>query len=91
MLGHRLSAVCICELHLESGGITAASAGSATRGENTACLLLRLLHLPPENIVMTASSSLLACVLLTLGSANSANSVNSKALDLMNRISKTLV
>ena len=51
LLGHGL-----CALHLESSGvyccITAASIGSATRGENRACLLLRLLCQPGENAVM---------------------------------------
>ena len=56
MLGHRLCAVGICELLLDSGGITAASAGSAPGGENTACLLPQLPHQPPENIVTTAVS-----------------------------------
>ena len=52
LLGHGLCAVCIYELHLESGGnyccIMAVSVELATRGENTECLLLWLLCQPGE-------------------------------------------
>ena len=52
VLGHGLCAVCIYELHLESGGnyccIVAVSVELATRGENTECLLLWLLCQPGE-------------------------------------------
>ena len=58
LLGHELlCAVGICELCLESGSITAASwlsIGSATRGEDIACLLPWLLCQLGANAVMTA-------------------------------------
>ena len=61
LLGHELlCAVGICELHLESGSITAASwlsVGSATRGENIVCLLPWLLCQLGENTVMAAVSA----------------------------------
>ena len=55
LLGHELLCdVHMCELYLESSGIycriTAASLGSARRGENIACLLLWLLWQPGERL-----------------------------------------
>ena len=55
LLGHGvICALCWYELHLESGGPTAVdtavSVGSAARGQNIACLLLRLLHQPGERL-----------------------------------------
>ena len=68
---------------------TAVSFGSATRRENIVCLLLQLLHQPGENKrvcssfsswLLEPSSSLLTHSLPALGSANSADSVNSRQL-----------
>ena len=54
LLGHGLYAIWIYEFHLESSGIyryiTAVSIGSATRGENRACLLLQLMCQPGERL-----------------------------------------
>ena len=54
LLGHGLCAIWIYEFHLESSGIyryiTTVSIGSATRGENRACLLLRLICQPGERL-----------------------------------------
>ena len=54
LLGHGLCAIWIYEFQLESSGIyhyiMAVSIGSATRGENRACLLLRLMCQPGERL-----------------------------------------
>ena len=59
---------------------TAVSVGPAARGEETMAAVLRLLE---------SSSSLWAWALPTLGSANRANSVNSKTTGVTNRMSDT--
>ena len=83
-LGHGLCAVCFYELHLESGGnycgITDMSVESATKGENTACLLLGYC-VSQEKIKVSAVPMAspvffqpLNSHLPTLGSANRAHS-----------------
>ena len=56
--------------------VTAVSVGSTTTsGENTACLLLWLLHHPGENkLVCSSYGSFPACTLSTMGSTNSVHS-----------------
>ena len=56
--------------------VTAVSVGSTTTsGENTACLLLWLLHHPGENTLVCSSyRSFPACTLSTMGSTNSVHS-----------------